>query len=273
MHFMLISITTLCLGSTKNQNDTDQDSVALNFAQSEEMYHKLRADGANFEITPFVKFYPITSTVTALAVTATCLYLYKNEYFAPNRFSNYFKNLHARINNAVQNIKSSLLLTTIENNSPRNANDMHSIDEFGRTALMNYIMTQEEQLCQLRAKIILESNQDTYFWYESCSDLIVEHQNLKNTMIHDIKTMIEQGAPLDTLDYQGKSLLNYCQTDEIYRELRKSGAPLDLIPGAYFTGRPLCKFGFIIAGVALIFVGFVQAVYKGELGNHYYYYY
>lgn len=165
----------------------------------------------------------------------------------------------------IKNIVMSLLLVC--GVMPMVAQQGYFRDESGRTELMNYIMSQEEQIKAAREDI-------SRLWdicYESgngSTDLAHVHRRASCTDA-DIHALIKREVALRSLidssvlyirhlasqsnlaaqDNKGLTVLNYCHTFEIYTELRRQGTPFQTSVWAYFHPTTAAFVGSVAATV------------------------
>ena len=107
-------------------------------------------------------------------------------------------------------IEASLNSSLNVNNKPQNAS-INFRDGMGRTSLMNYIIQKEAEIDLFR---------------ESLSNLTATGYLLK--IKSDIKQMFELGADFSMKDYEGKTVMDYCKTIEIYDYLCSFERPFSL---------------------------------------------
>lgn len=159
-------------------------------------------------------------------------------------------------------------------------------DEYGRTALMNYVINQE-------AKISATKRDIDHLWH-ICYEYVSVQHGYVITRINDresiseptykaelrrrisctdadIHALKQQEANLRCLidatvahirsvghqancaayDYDGYTVLNYCYTFEIYSELRRQGAPFQAIVWAYFHPKTAAAISLATTAVAV----------------------
>ena len=160
-------------------------------------------------------------------------------------------------------------------------------DDNGRTPLMNYVIDKEIEI--KNAQSDLEKLWDRYFYIEKVYDGCVvvmgqavvffkkniknkvdttdenaaEYEKAKNELsllvqdaIKTVEIMALEGADVSVYDQQGKTVLDYCYTRDIYKALRKFGASSSFETWAYFNPGEIIVNGFLgtvaaIAGVCV----------------------
>ena len=117
-------------------------------------------------------------------------------------------------------------------------------DENGRTPLMNYIIEQEIEI-------------DPYRVGYTLSPLFLSR-------IKDIITgMVELGADLNIKDFEGKTVMDYCKTQAIYKHLHSLGAPVSF--NAWLSCNQESVIGLGLFSVAVILGTIYSAQnYRGQ---------
>ncbi len=194
-------------GASINTADSS-GKTPLQYADSYSMYTLLRSRGANFEALPFLSMHPWSVSITSAVLLAGMYSLYASGCCNKNRYAQYDPNVQFE-------------------------NPLYHRDVLGRTLLMNYLIAQEDKLVALRAQMqpLQYNSQEEHAYFSG----LVAYQTLLEETQKTIQDMIEQGAELNIQDCDGKSLLNYCKTASIYKDLRSAGAPFELAAGAYFA--------------------------------------
>ena len=121
-----------------------------------------------------------------------------------------------------------LISSAIDDGKNQHENEGINIrDEMGRTSLMNYIIQEEDRINSFRGSIFCES--------------LVFDIKVK------IKSMIEQGARLDIKDFEGKTVMDYCTTAEIYNYLDSLKGPSHLMK--WLDDNHTCLFYLTVASI------------------------
>lgn len=139
-------------------------------------------------------------------------------------------------------------------------------DEEGRTEIMNYVIAIEKEIALKKSE--LEKFCKKYFaknyktkmlekkaW--ATDENITHYRNMENELdclieetIKNIKMLVVDGASLQTRDLDGKSISDYCKTNQIYYVLRELGAPMAL--NEQFWGAIVgCSGGVVIITTAV----------------------
>ena len=159
-------------------------------------------------------------------------------------------------------------------------------DQNGRTPLMNYVINKEIEIKNVKSD--LEKLWDTYFYIkktiQSCSivdgraifsykknilnkpgttdENIAEYKNFEiqlnlliQNAVEDVTKMVLDGADVHVYDQQGKTVLDYCYTEPMYKALRKFGASSLFTTWAYFNPGEVVINGFV--GTVAVIVGAV----------------
>lgn len=180
----------------------DQDSqgkTALGYAQSQAVYNALRNEGAVFEVSPFITTHQAE------------LSLYAGLQIIPGIVHFCYQMM---LNTGKQNFWNAQRAAC--ENLPINF-----CDQMGRTPIMNYVIEQE-------GLIALFKNDSYFTASKKYTKIIAETKN-------KLTQMIQKGALLDLQDLSGKTLVNYCQTPEIYEHLSHAGMLSDATSWVYFN--------------------------------------
>jgi len=164
--------------------------------------------------------------------------LYSAGYFSYNRFTCYLYRIKNNLINSIDDLKK-IMHTDYENYEiePYDPTCLSSKEKDGRTPLMNYLIEQEAILAQLRSTIIeLEkklSDIDNYYTYHIA---FIEHEVILEETQTRIKNMVKHHHDaLYVRDNFGKSITQYCQTQQIYHDLITHGAPFEISSWLYFN--------------------------------------
>ena len=150
-------------------------------------------------------------------------------------------------------------------------------DEDGRTELMNYVIWQEAEIAIIKSDI-------SRLWHtcyertevrflkdfpaatvdqkrKTCTDSDIQAlKNRKKDLVQCIEKtlsgivdLIIAGAQLDVCDNSGKTVLNYCETYEIYELLMFHGAPFQYATFVYFNPQTItvASFGLVVLALKL----------------------
>lgn len=155
-------------------------------------------------------------------------------------------------------------------------------DEFGRTELMNYLQVQESKIEELSKKVVF-IKRCSNLKYDAHGNLIdgsimisgqshwdIERQKAQYAQIFReqapywksyqkvlnetklmIHSMLDKKVNLALTDKQGKSVLNYCYTEELYTILCRAGAPFDYKSYCYFNPGTSCVVIGLCVGAAI----------------------
>ena len=114
-------------------------------------------------------------------------------------------------------------------------------DKHGRTKLMNYIISQEAKLANLKVELVSSHGKSQA--QSICIQLNINR--CLNETCQFIEAMVDAGARLELHDIEGKTALDFCKTKKFYIALRSLGAPFQLK-----TWASIYKSHFIASGIA-----------------------
>lgn len=166
-------------------------------------------------------------------------------------------------------------------------------DDQGRTELMNYVIWQEVDIaviktdisrlwdvCYEYVRIWTGQVNDGKRQYEkvvmrraSCMDSdILALQNREQDLaqcieqtVVGIEAMVVTESELNAHDNDGKTVLNHCQTYEIYEALRAHGVPFQYVVYAYFNPQTIAvaSLGLVVLAVYLYQNGYLPSANSG----------
>lgn len=170
--------------------------------------------------------------------------------------------------NSIKKVVYGLLLYSCFITNLAQANNHYN--QFGRTNLINCVIDCEDELAQIKHDI--QHLWHTCYHYvdvvdgyattkvddnrsvskpiykqklerrPSCTDADIhalkqrEH-DIRYTLdmtIKNLRAMVLSGERIDAKDYKSNTVINYCYTREIYNELRRLGAPFQILVWTYF---------------------------------------
>ncbi len=126
-------------------------------------------------------------------------------------------------------------------------------DDNNNTELIDFMKQRNEYLLNLHKEVDEFSGKSSWYKYNNQNnyyDTQRELRNFEKNSLEQMMLLIEQGAPVNAIDQENKTSLDYAQSYETYRKLRACGADFQIKPFIYFHPKTTASITMIVMAIA-----------------------